>query len=166
MQRTLTQYRIGLGVIGLFTLVVLILVVAQASATRKDQQTENAANSIATKLNDYTDASSTGVAPASLSQVGINSIPDTISYERITSYTYYFCAKYQEASTDFSTSNITQELVLRGFGAGPGDTNGSNIYNNLPYLEINPVHRKGWNCQTVDLSSYGNNTSSSNYSSL
>jgi type II secretory pathway pseudopilin PulG len=155
MQRSLLKYRVGLGVIGLFTLAILIIVLLQASATKQDQKTFNAANNIAEQLNNYT---YNGVAPDSLSQAGINNVPSTISYHKMTAYTYYFCAKYKLASTDFSTSSIAQNIVMRGIGVSAGSNNAPNSPTSLPDLEIDPTHHKGWNCETVDLYNYNTTT--------
>jgi hypothetical protein len=152
MQRSLTKYRLGLSVIGLFTLVILVIVLMQASATKQDQQTFNAANNIATKLNGDT---YNGVAPDSLSQAGITDAPNTITYTKTGYSSYQFCATYKQASTDFSASDVAQNVVMRGFSGGAGSgANDQASYNNLPDLEINPVHHKGVNCQTVNLYNY------------
>lgn len=157
MQRSLTKYRIGLSLIGLFTLGILVVVLMQASATKQDQQTLNRANDIATQLNTYT---YNGIAPYSLSQAGINNVPSTILYTRTGASSYQFCVTYKQASSDFSATGVAQNVVARGFGGGTddGSINNQSAYNNLPDLEINPVHHKGVNCQTVDLYSYNNNT--------
>ncbi len=158
MQRSLTKYRIGLSLIGLFTVVILVIVLVQASATKQDQQTFNKANDIAIKLNNYIDSSYSGTAPSSLLQAGITDVPSTISYHRMTAYTYYFCAKYKNSSTDFNASSIEQNIIMRGFGGGADNSSDQGSYNNLPDLEINPVHHKGWNCETIQLYNYNSNT--------
>jgi type II secretory pathway pseudopilin PulG len=167
MHNSLAKYRIGLGIIGLFTLAILVIVLLQSSATRADQQTENTANSIATKLNDYIDSGYAGTAPRSLAQAGIANVPSTISYLRTSNYSYYFCAKYQATNISFSSSDVAQNIVARGFGGGTGagGINNQNAYNGLSDLEINPEHHKGWNCQTVELYNYNSNSTNSTYNS-
>ena len=160
MQRSLIKYRIGLGVIGLFTLVILAVVLVQASATRQDQKTENAANNIATELNNYTGYSFTNPVPNTLSEAGITNVPSTISYTKTSRYSYSFCATYKLSSTDFNASSLAQNVVARGMGAGSNYS--ANQYNqgsnNYSYLYINPIHHKGVNCQYV--SSYTSNFNS------
>jgi hypothetical protein len=152
MQRSLTKYRLGLSIIGLFTLVILVIVLVQASATKQDQQTYNEANNIATKLNNDTYS---GVAPDSLSRVGITNVPSTITYTKTGESSYQFCATYKQASSDFSASDVAQNVMTNGFsGSGDNGNNDQSSYNNLPDLEINPAHHKGANCQTVNLYNY------------
>jgi hypothetical protein len=160
MQRSLNKYRFGLAIIALFTVVILVVVVMQASATRTDQQTENTANNIATTLNTYVSYSSSGFAPDSLSQAGVSNVPDTIRYTKTSNYSYQFCMTYKQASTDFSASGVADDIMTRGFGGGMGGGfNNQNSFNNLPDLEINPIHHKGINCQTVSLYNYNYNSS-------
>lgn len=160
MQRTLTKYRVGLSALGLFTLVILVIVLMQASATKQDQQTLDTANTIATKLNSDTYS---GIAPNSLAQVGITNVPSTILYTKTGKSSYKFCVTYKQASNDFSASGVAQNVVARGLGGGTGagGVDDQSAYNNLPDLEINPVHHTGVNCQTVDMYSY--NTTSPIY---
>ncbi|HVA10832.1 MAG TPA: hypothetical protein VNG32_01540 [Candidatus Dormibacteraeota bacterium] len=151
MQRSLTKYRIGLGVIGLFTLVILVVVLMQASGMRQDQKTQNAANNIATQLNNYTGFGQTGPVPYTLSEAGITNVPSTISYTRTSRYSYRFCVTYKSTSTDFNASSLAQNVVARGMGAGSSYS--ANQYyqgsNSSSYLYINPIHHKGINCQYI-----------------
>jgi hypothetical protein len=151
MQRSLTKYRIGLGAIGLFTLVILVVVLVQASGMKQDQKTENAANNIATQLNSYTGFGQTRPVPYALSEAGISNVPSTISYTRISRYSYRFCVTYKSSSTDFNASSLAQNVVARGMGAG-SNYNANQYYqgsNSYFYLYINPIHHKGVNCQYV-----------------
>jgi uncharacterized membrane protein len=152
MQRSLIKYRIGLGIIGLFTLVILAVVLVQASATRQDQKTENAANNIATELNNYTGYSLNGPIPNTLSEAGITNVPSTISYTKTSRHSYRFCVTYKLSSTDFNASSLAQNVVARGLGAGSDYS--ANQYNqgsyDYSYLYVNPIHHKGVNCQYVN----------------
>jgi len=151
MQRSLTKYRIGLGIIGLFTLVILAVVLVQASATRQDQKTEDSANNIATELNNYNGYSLTRPAPNSLPEAGINNAPSTISYTKTGRNSYRFCVTYKLTSNDFSASSLAQNVVARGVGAGT-NYNANQYYQgsySYSYLYINPIHHKGVNCQDV-----------------
>lgn len=161
MQRTLVKYRIGLTVLALLTLAILVIVLLQASVVRQDQKTEDAANSIATQLNNYTDSNYGNPAPSSLSQIGITNVPATISYTRTGHYSYQFCMTFKQASTSFDAMGLEQELIARGLSADASSNNyagDQSSYNNLPDLYISPIHHKGVNCQTVELSSYINSS--------
>ena len=164
MKSSLTKYKIGLGLIGLFTVVILIVILVQASSVRQDQQTEKAANDIAGKLNNYENSSSSGYAPNSLSQAGVTDVPSTITYTKTGLYSYEFCMIYNQASSNFDPSSVAQNTVTSGLSAassGYGSyQNEQSYYTNLPDLEIDPIHHKGKNCQTVQL--YGANYTNTN----
>ena len=151
MHTSLTKYKIGLGVIGLFTVIITIWAVAQASATKQDNNTYNTANNIADKLNTYTDMNN--FAPYSLTSIGINNLPSSITYYRLSDSSYRFCIDYKTSATDFSVSSTESDLITSS--VGNSSTNDSLNYGNNGYLYIDTSHHKGNNCQVVDL--YSNN---------
>ncbi len=53
MKTALLKYKIGLQIIFVFSVIMVRFVVVQASGTKQDTKTNNAANDIADKLNTY-----------------------------------------------------------------------------------------------------------------
>ena len=158
MHSSLTKYKIGLGVIGLFTVVITIWAVTQASATKQDNNTYNSANNISGKLYNYTDVHD--IAPYSLASIGIYNPPSTITYSRLSNRSYRFCVNYKTSSTDFSVSSTESNLLT----SNVGDSNSydSSNYSNNSYLYIDTNHHKGNNCQVVDLYNYNDQYDYSN----
>ena len=144
MPRSLSKYRIGLGLIGIFTLALLILVVTQASATKQDNVTYNQANKAADKLNNYTENYS--LIPASLTAVGANNLSPNISYHKVSDTSYRFCVTYKAASSGFNTTTVEQNIVTAAAGQGTGFD--SSATDNTALL-IDTTHHKGQNCQTI-----------------
>ena len=126
----LRPYRIGLAVVGLFTLAVALFVIVRATMYKSDLQTERAATKIATKLNDYIYAQQT--VPQTLQEAGIKDVPSTISYEQHAN-SYTFCATYKAAKSKKARSLFVPDYY----------------YENNESLTIPPTHKKGENCQTI-----------------
>ena len=148
MHQSLTKYKIGLGIVGLFTVAITIWALAQAGATKQDNNTYNAANNIANKLNAYTDANDT--APYSLTYTGVYNPPSAISYTRLSSSSYRFCMDYKTASSDFSASSTESDLLTSSVGSSSSSDNSAN-YGANGFLFIDTSHHKGNNCQVVNL---------------
>ncbi len=148
-KNSLRWYRLGLLGLGIFTLVLLIVLVVQATGAKQDNTTSQKAQEVADKLNDYT-ASHNGV-PASLDSLKVSNVPSTISYAKLSSTSYKFCVTYKSASQDFGVSNITDGLTgagLNSLGQGsPGST--SFDYGSSGYLYLPSTHKKGQTCQTI-----------------
>lgn len=148
MSQPITKYKIGLAVVGLFTVAITIWALAQAGATKQDNNTYNTANNIANKLNSYTESNDT--APYSLSYAGVNNPPSTITYTRLSDSSYRFCIYYKTASSNFDASSAESDL----FTSSVSDSNsysGSLDYGANGYLFIDTSHHKGNNCQVVNL---------------
>jgi len=150
MQRSLTKYRIGFGLIGLFGLVLVIVVVLQAGATKTDNNTYNKASAIADKLNNYTIANN--IIPDSLSSIGVTDIPSTVSYSKLSDSSFRFCVTYKTTSSGFDASAVEGQLLTQTL---PGDYSGSAPTDNS-YLYLDPNHHKGQNCQTINPAIYNN----------
>ena len=149
----LRKYQIGLGVLGLFTLVLLIFTIIQAGATKSDNKTFQSAQSTASKLGIYINDQQT--IPKSLDQAGATNVPDSIRYNKLSDSSYEFCVTYK-ASSGFDASQAQAEAFsgLNGYNANnsSGDYGGKNSF-----LYIDSNHKKGENCQTITpyLSNYG-----------
>jgi type II secretory pathway pseudopilin PulG len=153
-------YKVGLLVIGLFTLVITIVALVGASAAKQDTQTEKNANTIATKLDSYITVNQK--VPSSLAVAGIRENTSHISYTKLSDTNYKFCVTYKAASSTSTNpiDDLTGQSIYKKLAASYSGT-----YNDSSYLYISPVHKKGENCQTVrpylDGSSYDSSSSSS-----
>ncbi len=143
------KYRIGLGVIGLFTVIMLVLVLIQAGVTKQDTQTDKLANSMADSLNSYTD--SNFAVPATLRQAGIIKTSPYITYTKVSNSKYKFCVTYKTTSSNFDPSMAVNNVLMGGVSSW--DSSSSAGTNTDLYIPIS--HHKGVNCQTVDLGSDG-----------
>jgi hypothetical protein len=148
MPRALSKYRLGLAVIAIFTLGLLIVVMAQASATKQDNTTDTQANKAADKISNYTD--NYGTIPASLKTAGADKLSPNISYRKLSATKYQFCVKYKAASSGFDTTSVEQSLVTAAMGQGTGGGGGYNYTSgDNTYLSVPTTHHKGQNCQTI-----------------
>lgn len=136
------KYQLGLAIIGVFTLVIVGLVLVQASATKQDTTTEKHANDIAEKLNNYVESKQ--AVPESLSNTGISDVPETINYKKVSASSYTFCTNYKATSSNFDSSAVALSLATGG-KVDPG----SSDYSSKDYLVIPSSHHKGANCQTI-----------------
>jgi hypothetical protein len=146
---TITKYRIGLGVIGLFTIIIAVWALVLAGPTKQDSSTYNAANNIANNINNYT--GNNGIAPYSLSDTGSYNVPATITYDRLSDYSYRFCVNYKTTSSDFSASAVESDLITSSVNNSTTNDNPVN-YSSDGYLYIDTSHHKGNNCQVINLS--------------
>jgi len=165
MQRALNKYKIGLLVMAVFTLVLSIIVLAQASATKQDVQTYKDASKVADKLNDYVD--SHGV-PSSLQAARITDVPESVTYTKLSRDSYKFCVNYKAASGGFDATDVETSLLTAAYGGGSSayDDYYSKYQPSSLYLETS--HKKGENCQTVktyDYTSYYDDYSTDDSSS-
>jgi type II secretory pathway pseudopilin PulG len=147
MHNKLRGYQIGLAAIGIFTLVLVGLVVMRATAAAQDNKTDKAAQSIASTLNDYTLSHDT--VPTSLTAANVKDVPSTISYTKLSATSYKLCMTYKAASSGFdATSTITSLATGGGLSSGFNSSTGSGT---TDFLEVPPTHHAGANCQTIEL---------------
>jgi hypothetical protein len=159
MNKALIKYKIGFGVILLFTLVILGYLLVQANKVKYDNNLAKEATKVANQLNTYTDDN--GVAPQSLSQVGIKSYSG-ITY-RATSYnSYEFCVKYKTSVSNVSATSVEQQIQASEYGYSDTQTNYNNASDGFSDLEIYPGHSAGNNCQSIDVG-YSNSNPSNGY---
>lgn len=144
MKPKLLPYKIGLGVIGLITIIFLVVVIAAAGNYKYDTKLNNQAYSIANKLNNY--VISHYSVPASLSNVGVANVPTGISYTKVTYYSYKFCVNYKANSSGFSPSQVEQQLISSSLSSGGGNS----MPANNTFLFIDSNYHKGENCQTIE----------------
>lgn len=147
---SIRKYFVGILVLSLLTIVLAGFVLSQAIGGKQDVQTLKAAQSAAEKLNKYTD--SNGVAPASLAKAGIKDQPSTIRYTKTSDTEYKFCVSYK-TSTTISGSDFTRLITFYSGGIYASDGTGyPGFYPTSSYsLYITPDHKKGENCQTVQI---------------
>lgn len=167
------KYYIGLIVIGILVLGLGGYVIAQGSSSKQDKQTEKKAQEVATALDRY--ISDKQSIPGSLDEAGIQNIPDTISYRKVSESEYEVCVDFKTASTySYGAGGIISGLIYGRYAGsyqyGSSDYESSYKPSSLYYYGS---HKKGKNCQTAEpymLGSYYNksylqNNYSDNYSS-
>ncbi|HET8709108.1 MAG TPA: hypothetical protein VFL85_02385 [Candidatus Saccharimonadales bacterium] len=152
--KAIHKYYIGLGVIGAFALVMLIVVVSQGVSARQDNDTYRQATKVADKLNSYVDKNQK--VPDSLADAGITDAPSTVSYTKKAADRYEFCVQYKSASDGMNmtdaTSTLTEKAAEQYYGYG--DVSGSSSSNDYSsYLDselyLPDAHKAGRNCQTI-----------------
>jgi len=141
MKTTLLKYKIGLLILFVFAIVLVGMVIVQASGTKQDTKTNTAAQDIADKLNNY--VSDNNTVPATLADAGAKNVPSSISYTKLSDTSYKFCATYKGNSSGFDASGVATDLMTGSVDSTP----------NLPVdnteLIIDSTYHKGANCQTV-----------------
>ena len=150
----LRKYQIGLALLGLATIALTVVVLVQASATKSDTKTYEAAQKAATALENYTGSKQT--VPDSLAAAGVKDVPDTIKYTKLSESSYKFCATYRASSTaNFSASDIATNVLLSQYGgSGASSASGENS-DGSAFLIVSSSHKKGENCQTIKPTFYG-----------
>lgn len=151
----LFKYEIGLAVIGVFTFVMLVVVLIQAGAARHDNDLYKAADKIATKLNDYNDRHDK--VPAVLETAGIDDVPEDISYTKLSKSRYKFCMTYKN---DSRGPGPIQAFERYYYGEGY-DNPYYNDSDESDYLYISATYKKGENCETVNINLYNDYDDSS-----
>jgi len=149
MQSKLRKYQIGLAALGLFTLVIVVVILVQAGATKQDADTTKKANDIATKLEMY--ISTKQMIPDSLGAVGVSDVPATISYQKLSDTSYRFCLTYKSASSGFDAASAVTDVATGSYGqrySSLGNTTDTET-GDTGYLYIPDTHHKGSNCQTI-----------------
>ncbi len=153
MKTSLLPYKIGLGVIGLITLIFLIVVLSAASNYKYDSELNNQANLIANRLNNYLNTHYYGV-PNSLSGAGITNVPNGIAYTRLSFDSYKFCVNYKANSNGFSSTQVEQQLLSSSLG---NQSTATPLQPDNSILFIGSNYHKGENCQLIKPYSFLNN---------
>jgi len=143
MRSTLVRYKIGLLVIGLFTIILLVLVLVQAHAAKQDNETYRAANEIVTKLNNYN--LDHDKLPSSLAAAHITNVPASVSYQKLSEGSYKFCVTYKATSSDFDATSALSDVASGHYSSPSVSDSTEDSY----YLYLPSSHHKGANCQTV-----------------
>jgi len=145
------KYYIGLGVIGIITLVFLALTIAKGASAKQDNDTKTKASTIAKDLNAY--ISKNRKIPESLEDAGIKDVPKSITYKKDSSTEYTFCATYKEAKTYGSvdpTSLISGSTLRQNSSSLDDDLYiGSSSSYKSSSLYPTTSYKKGENCQTI-----------------
>lgn len=134
----------------------VVYTVSQAGAAKADKRTNEAVQTISTKLELY--ILNNGV-PGSLKEAGINNMPSTVKYTKISDEKYKICFDYKNASSGFDAGWWS---LLGGSFAG-ADSKQVNTDHTYFDAMVQYQHKKGMNCQTVT-NSYAGFTNS-NYNS-
>jgi type II secretory pathway pseudopilin PulG len=142
------KYYIGIIVLLGLCAGSVVYTLSQAGAAKADKLTDQAVEQIGTKMETY--VADKGHVPQSLSEIGVNNIPPTVSYQALTDSKYKVCFDYHTASSGFDASWFSL------FSGGISSNNQPQIDNNGGgYFDssIEFSHKKGNNCQTVDAGS-------------
>jgi hypothetical protein len=150
------KYYIGLGAIGVFTLVLLGIVFSKGSVAKQDNVTSKQASIIATKLNEY--VINNKKLPESFDSAGIKDVPSTITYKKVSDSEYKFCATYNKAYSYSSGLNgldatsLLYGAALRQASVTPLSTDSYDSYqSSYKASTLYPTYsyKKGENCQNV-----------------
>ena len=144
MHGSLAKYKLGFGMVALFGIILVVIVVVQASATKSDNNTYQQASGIADKLNTYTE--SNNVIPDSLATAGVGDTPSSVNYHKLSNTSYQFCVTYKTTSSGFDASNVETQL-LTAEATAVGSSSSTPADNT--YLYLDSTHHKGQNCQTI-----------------
>lgn len=155
MKSNLLPYKLGLGVVGLFTLILLVVVMIGAGNYKHDNVLNAEAGNISVKLNDYIDSHQ--IIPSSLSQAGINQ-PEGITYTKLSDSSYKFCVNYRSNYNGFSSAQIEQQILNSGQGSATYSYNS----NGASALYPSTFYHKGENCLTVNPILYNYNSTNFN----
>jgi hypothetical protein len=145
MKKPILKYRIGLMIVVVLVLGLAIFVAMQAADHKADLETKKAAEKVAGQLNNYVVAAG---APQSLRSAGIEDVPSTVKYTKLSEAKYRFCVKYKAADSGFDANSAAQQVAL---GLATGNVGGRFLAADSGYLYISSTHKKGENCQTVTL---------------
>ncbi len=151
MKDKLLAYKIGLGVVGLFTFIMLIIVLTSAGGAKKDEATTKAASDVANNLNQYTIQNQK--VPDSLAQAGSKNVPSAIKYTKLNDQSYKLCVSYHGAHNDYSPGVLAFDAYSQSY-----NTDEWAAQNNTSYLYIPTSHKKGDNCITVKPDMYQQTT--------
>jgi|GEM_PF-5108319 len=139
--KELLKFKIAFAIVGVLTIALIVGVVLQAGSAKQDKQTTQAATDIAVKLNDYT--SQHQVIPSSLKSIGVKDSPSTITYHKLSSTRYKFCASYRSDST-----NVHVPQIAPRYGY-VDDIGGLENATSSSWLIIPTDHKSGESCQTI-----------------
>jgi hypothetical protein len=92
MRASLTPYKIGALIATLISVGIFVGGVHYAHLKQQDERTQNTAFNISDKLSVYADDKQQ--LPTSLGSAGINNVPSTISYKKISASSYRLCVTY------------------------------------------------------------------------
>ncbi|MBI2592417.1 hypothetical protein HYW36_02995 [Candidatus Saccharibacteria bacterium] len=140
------KYYFGLAALFVLTVVFVVITLAQGKSSKRDEQTSKKVESISTKLMDYVYQQNS--VPSSLNEAGIQDVPSTITYAKLDSERFKFCAYFDRASSSFDAGPLAflTGLVFRV------PTSEASPEEETPYLDsysLAYAHKKGQNCQTV-----------------
>ena len=143
------KYQLGVLIIAIVTLVLAVYVISVGAKGKEDKKTFEAAQEIADDLSSYISKNQT--IPESLSAAGIEDVPSSITYEKLNSKQYKFCATY---NTDYGYSSGYYNLTSSFSGASLDDAaQGDEEVTESAYRRSSLYmygYEKGENCQTIE----------------
>lgn len=142
------KYYIGVVVILLITFGFVGYTVYLGLESKSDVETQKSAEEISKKLNEY--VKNNQKIPESLSEVGANDVPSTISYTKLSDSQYKFCVTYKSASGyyDSGISGVVTGVTANSYPDEYYESPYPSDYTE-PDLYIDSYHKKGENCTTV-----------------
>jgi hypothetical protein len=157
------KYYVGIGILSLFTIMLLVYVLIQSSSFKNDKKVNEVAVSVAEELNDFVRKEQK--VPESLSEVHSGDIPNEISYTKESSKRYKFCVTYSSQSGPELDAQSILYTGLSGDFATSYDDYESNYTPRTLYLSS-----YGWSagekCYTVEPTIYERTNSNNLFNSI
>lgn len=141
------KYKLGLLLLAVLVLGLAVYTMVLASGSKQDKKTEAKDQEISTALNSY--VTEKDKIPASLDEAGVNDVPNSIKYKKLSDEEYQVCVTYKSAG------NMYQSIGLSPFSLLNFTSMYGNINASMPESTSRTVyypgysHKKGENCQTV-----------------
>jgi len=92
----LLKYYLFFGVLMLAAIAAVAFTISTASDSKTDKATAEKISEISTKLDTF--ISNNSQVPATLDDAGVNNVPSSISYKKISDSEYKICATYKAAA--------------------------------------------------------------------
>ncbi len=145
------KYYVGLGVLGIFTIVILGITITKGVTAKQDNMTKKRSREIAKDLNTY--VTKNKKIPESLDEAGIKDVPSTITYKKDSGTEYTFCATYKEAYSYGSTNptSLLSGSSLKQSSSYEDDSRYESSASSYKLSSLYPTYsyKKGENCQTI-----------------
>lgn len=140
------KYQIGLAILGVFTVALVLLVVAQAGSRQADLKTQKQAAQLSDDLEEYLDKNKQ--IPDSLADAGITRATSNVKYKKISDKEFEICLKYKTNGGGNELSSVVFEEIR--YQVDPNYYYDSDYRYNAYYLSLDDTYRKGWDCQTTE----------------
>ncbi len=145
------KYYVAAAVLIALCVGAIIYTAGQGSDAKIDKATNAAVEEFANKFNSY--SYNVPGLPASLSAAGIHDAPSTVSNQKLSDSKYKVCFDYRQAAGGFDagwTALVSGPLLAGGGSSSSASYLGKGYFDSS--VEFN--HKKGPNCQTIQITLY------------